>query len=58
MENVIQNQSIHGNEFIRLIAAKVDAMVTHITMLETQISQVAQQEAYTRAPSRIILGKP
>lgn len=33
-------------------------MVTHITMLETQISQVSQQQAYTRAPSRIILGKP
>ena len=37
------NQNIHTSEKIRQLVNKVDALATHNKMLETQISQVAQQ---------------
>ena len=43
------NQNVHTNELIKQLAHKVDSMATHNKMLETQISQVAQQQAATAA---------
>lgn len=37
------NQNIRINELITQLGNKVDFMVTHNKMLETQITQVAQQ---------------
>lgn len=37
------NQNIHINELITQLGNKVDYMVTHNNILETQISIVAQQ---------------
>lgn len=37
------NQNIHTNKMIKQLASKVDFVATHNKMLETQISQVAQQ---------------
>lgn len=36
------NQNIHINELITQLGNKVDSVVTHNKILETQISQVAQ----------------
>jgi hypothetical protein len=44
------NQNIHTNEMIKQLALKVDMLATHSKMLETQISQVAQQQASAAAP--------
>lgn len=37
------NQNVHTNELIKQLTSKVDSMATNNKMLETQISQVAQQ---------------
>ncbi|XP_058745975.1 uncharacterized protein LOC131618833 [Vicia villosa] len=52
------NQNIHTNEKIKQLATKVDALATHNKMLETQISQVAQQQAPTAAPAGTFPGHP
>ncbi|KAK2393252.1 hypothetical protein QL285_055218 [Trifolium repens] len=52
------NQNIHTNELIKQLANKFDAMATHNKMLETQISQVAQQQAATSAPAGTFPGQP
>lgn len=38
------NQNIHTNGLITQLGNKVDSVLTHHKMLETQISQVAQQQ--------------
>ena len=52
------NQNIHTNELIKQLASKVDYMATHNKMLETQISQVAQQQAETASPTEVFPGQP
>ncbi|XP_045802435.1 uncharacterized protein LOC123896027 [Trifolium pratense] len=52
------NQNIHTNELIKQLANKIDSISTHNKMLETQISQVAQQQAATAAPAGTLLGQP
>ncbi|XP_039685657.1 uncharacterized protein [Medicago truncatula] len=52
------NQNIHTNELIKQLAHKVDSMATHNKMLETQISQVAQQQAATAAPAGTFPSQP
>lgn len=37
------NQDIHVNELFTQVGTKVDSIITHNKMLETQISQIAQQ---------------
>lgn len=44
------NQYIHINELITQLGTKVDSMITHNKMLETQISQIAQQQAPQATP--------
>ncbi|XP_058732590.1 uncharacterized protein LOC131604121 [Vicia villosa] len=45
------NKNVHTNEQIKQLATKVDSLATHNKMLETQISQVAQQQTLTAAPA-------
>ena len=52
------NQNIHTSEQIKQLANKVDALATHNKMLETQISQVAQQQAPTAASAGTFPGQP
>ena len=52
------NQNVHTSEQIKQLASKVDALATHNKMLETQISQVAQQQAPTAAPTGTFPGQP
>ncbi|XP_050919410.1 uncharacterized protein LOC127136946 [Lathyrus oleraceus] len=52
------NQNTHTSEQIKQLANKVDALATHNKMLETQISQVAQQQAPTVAPAGTFPGQP
>jgi hypothetical protein len=52
------NQNIHTNELVKQLANKVDAIATHNKMLETQISQVAQQQAVNVAPAGTFPGQP
>lgn len=52
------NQNVHTLELVKQLATKVDALDTHNKMLETQISQVAQQQATTAAPTRVFPGQP
>jgi len=44
------NQNIHVNELITQLGTKVDPIITHNKMLETQISQVAQNQAPQTTP--------
>ena len=44
------NQNIHVNELIMQLGTKVDQIITHNKMLETQISQVAQNQAPQTTP--------
>ena len=37
------NKNVYINEFIMQLGKKVNSVVTHNKMLETQISQIAQQ---------------
>ncbi|XP_058761643.1 uncharacterized protein LOC131635058 [Vicia villosa] len=52
------NQNIHTSELVKQLATKVDALATHNKMLETQISQVAQQQGTTAAPAGVFPGQP
>ncbi|WJX50779.1 hypothetical protein P8452_37034 [Trifolium repens] len=52
------NQNIHTSEQIKKLTSKLDVLATHNRMLETQISQVAQQQASTSAPAGIFPGQP
>ena len=44
------NQHIHTNELVTQLATKFDQIITHTKMLETQISQVAQNTSVQVAP--------
>jgi hypothetical protein len=44
------NQSVHVNELITQLGTKVDQIITHNKMLETQISQVALNQAPQTTP--------
>jgi hypothetical protein len=46
------------NELVKQLSNKVDALATHNKMLETQISQVAQQQAAFAAPAGTFPGQP
>lgn len=52
------NQDIHINELITQIGTKVDSIITHNKMLETQISQIAQQQAPHAIPGGQFSGQP
>jgi hypothetical protein len=52
------NQNIHTSEQIKLLANKVGALATHNKMFETQILQVAQQQAPTVAPASTFPRQP
>ena len=52
------NRDIHTNEQIKQLSNKIDALATHNKMLETQISQVAQQQAPAAAPAGTFPGQP
>lgn len=52
------NQNIHTNELVKHLATKVDALATNNKILETQITQVAQQQAKTNTPARVFPGQP
>jgi hypothetical protein len=52
------NQNIHTSEQIKKLTSKLDVLATHNRMLETQISQVAQQQASTSAPAGIFPSQP
>lgn len=52
------NQHTHTNELMRQLKAKVDTMATHHKMLETQVSQVAQQQSTSAAPTGSFSGQP
>ncbi|XP_058775488.1 uncharacterized protein LOC131649747 [Vicia villosa] len=52
------NQNVHTGEQLKQLATKVDALATHNKMLETQIAQVAQQQATTSAPAGSFPGQP
>ncbi|CAJ2637435.1 unnamed protein product [Trifolium pratense] len=54
----VLNQNIHTNEQIKQLTSKLDILATHNKMLETQISQVAQQQASTSAPAGTFPGQP
>nr|XP_027191113.1 uncharacterized protein LOC113787004 [Cicer arietinum] len=51
-----QNQSM--NEALRQLASKVDSMATHNKMLETQITQVAQQVVLSSRFPSVFPGQP
>jgi hypothetical protein len=67
MENYVMNQSKQIqelktqtgflNDSLVKLTSKVDSIVTHNKMLETQISQVAQQVAASSPSPRIFLGQ-
>lgn len=52
------NQNVHTSELVKKLATKVDALANHNKMLETQISQVAQQQATTAALVGTFPGQP
>jgi hypothetical protein len=52
------NQNIHVNELITQLGTKVDQIVTHTKMLETQISQVALNQAPQTTPGGQFPGQP
>ncbi|XP_050885042.1 uncharacterized protein LOC127088160 [Lathyrus oleraceus] len=52
------NQNIHINELISQLRNNVDSVVTHNKMLETQIYQVAQQQAAQATPEGLFPGQP
>ncbi|CAJ2652102.1 unnamed protein product [Trifolium pratense] len=61
MENFITTQAqtnLQTSEQIKQITSKLDALTTHNKMLETQIAQVAQQQASTSAPAGTFPGQP
>ncbi|KAK2368342.1 hypothetical protein QL285_081543 [Trifolium repens] len=54
----VLNQNIHTSEQIKQLTSKLDILATHNKMPETQISQVAQQQASTSAPVGTFHGQP
>ncbi|CAJ2644607.1 uncharacterized protein LOC123896171 [Trifolium pratense] len=54
----VLNQNIHTSEQIKQLTSRLDVLTTHNKMLETQIAQVAQQQASTSAPAGIFPGQP
>jgi hypothetical protein len=52
------NQNVHTSELVKQLATKVDALATHNKMLETQISQVAQQQETTADPAETFPSQP
>ncbi|XP_050914685.1 uncharacterized protein LOC127129574 [Lathyrus oleraceus] len=52
------NQDIHINELIKQLGTKVDSIITHNKMLETQISQITQQQAPQAIPGGKFPGQP
>lgn len=54
----VKNQNLHTNEVLRQLTSKVYTMATHNKMLETQISQVGQQQASTSALTGTFQGQP
>ncbi|XP_050895594.1 uncharacterized protein LOC127102238 [Lathyrus oleraceus] len=52
------NQNIHINGLITQLGTKLDSVITHNKMLETQISQVAQQQATQTTPGGQFPGQP
>lgn len=52
------NQNAHTSELMKQLSNKFDVMATHNKMLETQISQVAQQQAVVAAPAGAFSGQP
>ncbi|XP_050895739.1 uncharacterized protein LOC127102413 [Lathyrus oleraceus] len=51
------NQNAHTSELMKQMSSKLDVMATHNKMLETQISQVAQQQATIAAPAGAFPGQ-
>lgn len=45
------NQNLHTDDLIKQLANKVDAMATNNKMLETQITEVAQQQVEIASPT-------
>ncbi|CAJ2638232.1 unnamed protein product [Trifolium pratense] len=54
----VLNQNIHTNEQIKQLTSNLAILATHNKMLETQIAQVAQQQASTSAPAGTFPGQP
>ncbi|XP_050896353.1 uncharacterized protein LOC127103109 [Lathyrus oleraceus] len=52
------NQNAHTSELTKQLSNKVDVMATHNKMIETQISQVAQQQAAVAVRTGAFPGQP
>ncbi|XP_050897481.1 uncharacterized protein LOC127104339 [Lathyrus oleraceus] len=52
------NQDIHVNELMTQLGTKVDSIITHNKILETQTSQIAQQQAPKATPGGQFPGQP
>ena len=52
------NQNVHTFELVKQLATKVDALATHNKMIETHISQVAQQQVTIDGPTGVFPGQP
>ncbi|XP_050876104.1 uncharacterized protein LOC127079779 [Lathyrus oleraceus] len=52
------NQNIHIDALIIQLGTKLDSVITHNKMLETQISQAAQQQATQTTPGGQFPGQP
>lgn len=52
-----KNKNLHINEVIRHLTTKVENIATYKQTLETQISQVAQQQASFSIPQGSFMGK-
>lgn len=53
-----KNQNLHINEVLRQLNTNVEDIATHSKMLETQISQVNQQQASASLPQVSLSGQP
>jgi len=53
----LKNQTGFLNDSISMLTSKVDSIATHDKMLETQISQVAQQVATSSQTPEIFTGQ-
>lgn len=52
------NQNVHTNELVKQLANKVEAISTRKKMLETKISQVAQQQEAITGTADTFPGQP
>ncbi|XP_050909111.1 uncharacterized protein LOC127122878 [Lathyrus oleraceus] len=52
------NQNAHTSEMMKQLSSKIDVMVTHNKMLETQIFHVAQQQVTIAVPVGTFPGQP